>query len=62
MPNRVLIIITVVGTIVLVILVSTIWYLKYYKARGKVRHFLAKLRGKNDTPSPATYQQQALNG
>ena len=39
MVNWLLIIITVLGTIVLVILVSTIWYFKYCKATCKVRHF-----------------------
>ena len=40
MPNWLLIIITAIGTIVLVIIVSTVWYFKCCKATGKVRHFL----------------------
>ena len=48
-PNWLLIIITVLGTTVLVILVSVIWYIKYCKATDKVRYFLTYLRGKIGT-------------
>ena len=44
-PNWLLIIIRVLGTIVLLIIASMIWYFRYCKAIGKVRHFLKQLRG-----------------
>ena len=61
MLNWLLLGITIPEAILIAIIVNLIWYFKYCKATGKVRHFLAQLRGNNKTPPSATSQLHTLN-
>ena len=45
MQNRLVIIITILGTIIVKIVVSMIWYSKHCKATDKVRHFSCNSEG-----------------
>ena len=58
MSNWLLFVIITLGTTVAVILVGMIWYFKYGKATGKVRHFLTSCNKKSKVHPAAVNQLQ----
>ena len=58
MPNWLLIVVAIIGTIVIVAIESMILFFKYFKATDKVRYFVTQLRARNKTP-PLSYQPAA---
>ena len=59
-PNYLVIIIRILGTAIVIIVVSMTWYIKFRKA-PEVRHFLTQLRRNSKTPLPAVDQLHTLN-